>query len=330
MKILHIYRNNDIISTTHYQKSDSGTSRKLVIVRVGAALVLVALVFIIIRLLPPLSPTKSLCAPSSIAVGGSTALFPLINTMVQNYHQTCPDATISIKQNIASSKAGLSTLAAGNIQIGNSDLVSSNLSLVDHPIAAVIYVMIVNQDMLQINNLSISQIQKIYQGSITNWASLGGSNEPITVVNRTSTSGTRAIFEKYILGGMTPPFNPSKIVHYDEEDTSELVAHKVASTRGAIGYVNLRDALSTENLRIVTIDGIQATPENVKSNAYTFWTIEHIYTQINPSDLTIAFVQYVDSNGSRWLISNLGYIPFHDIAPATLNQHPSPIAPDGL
>ena len=330
MKRLHIYPKNDKIPATHHQKSGSGITRRLVIVRVGAALVLVALVFIIIRLLPPLSPSKSLCAPSSIAVGGSTALFPLINTMVKNYHETCPDATISIKQNIASSKAGLRTLAAGDIQIGNSDLVSSNLSLVDHSIAAVIYVMIVNQDMLQINNLSISQIQKIYQGSITNWASVSGSNEPITVVNRTSTSGTRAIFEKYILEGVISSFNSSKIVHYDEEDTSELVAHKVASTPGAIGYVNLRDALSTSNLRIVTIGGIQATAENVKSNAYTFWTVEHIYTQRNPSDLTIAFVQYVASNSTRWLISNLGYIPFHEMPPATVNQHPSPIAPDGL
>lgn len=329
MTTLHKDQNNADTPIKDYQKNLGRTSRRLVIVRLGAALILAALIIAILRVLPPNSSAKSFCAPSSIAVGGSTALFPLINTMIKNYHDACPDANIDLQQNIASSKAGLSTLANGKIQIGNSDLASSNRILVDHPVAAVIYVMIVNQDLLDVNDLSISQIQKIYQGSLTNWASLGGKNEPITVVNRTSTSGTRAIFENYILGDMKPAFNVKRD-HYDEEDTSELVASKVASTPGAIGYVNLHDALSTEKLKIVTIGGIQATPENVERNTYPFWTIEHLYTQSNPSELTAAFIQYVDSNGTEWLIRNLGYIPVHNIPSSILSQHPSPVAPDGL
>jgi len=325
----NIYVNSIFSSTKYYKVSPKDDLRTLVIIRIGAALTLVALVSIIIHILHPLPSASNICAPSSIAVGGSTALFPLMSTMIESYRKTCPDATISINQNVASSKAGLRTLAAGDIQIGNSDLVSSNLNLIDYPIAAVIYVMIANRQIAQVEDLSIAQIQNIYKGSFSNWSAVGGNNEPIIVVNRTSTSGTRAIFEKYLLAETTA-FYQGKIEHYSEEDTSELVAHKVASTPGAIGYVNLRDALSTPNLKIVTINGVQAKADNVKKNTYTFWATEHIYTHKNPSDLTSSFIQHITSNSTRQIISNLGYIPLHDIPPATTNQHPGPIAPDGL
>ena len=59
--------------------------------------------------------------------------------------------------------------------------------------------------------------------------------------------------------------------NYDEEDTSALMAHKVATTSGAIGYLDVRDALQTTNVKTLTIQGVQATPDNVKSNLYTFW-----------------------------------------------------------
>jgi phosphate transport system substrate-binding protein len=246
--------------------------------------------------------------------------------MAQTYYDMCQQATISINQNVASSKAGLSALEAGNINIGDSDLSSSNLSLSDHHIAAVIYVMIVNASVSQVTDLSISQIQGIYSGSITNWQQVGDSNLPIFVVNRTTTSGTRATFEKYILGKKMASFP----TNYDEEDTSGLMVHKVATTAGAIGYVDLRDALVTQNLKTLTINGVQATTDQVKNKLYPFWTIEHLYTRGNPSNLTNAFIQYIFRDEFKSLISSLGYVPFSDIPPATVNLHPSPIAPDGL
>ena len=118
--------------------------------------------------------------------------------------------------------------------------------------------------------------------------------------------------------------------NYDEEDTSELVARKVASTPGAIGYVDLRDALSIPNLKVVTIDGVQATAENVKRDVYPFWTIEHIYTQRNPSDLTNAFLQYMSSESVKALMSTLGYVPLDEMPSAILNQHPSPRVSENL
>lgn len=301
-------------------------TRRTLVIGSGVFLMLVS---VFIGFLPGLIASLSLpgyCYSGSIAVGGSTALRPLVSTMAQSYHERCPQSVISINQNVTSSKAGLEALESSTINIGDSDLTSSNLSLSDNKIAAVIYVVVINMGVTQVQDLSQAQIQGIYNGSITNWHQINSQlDQPIFVVNRTSTSGTRATFEKYLLGQPSTPLAS----HYEEEDTSGLMANKVAATPGAIGYVDVRDALQTNNLKTLTIDGIQATSDNVKSNKYSFWTLVHVYTQGNPTDLTNGFIQYIKEDKLK-LTTNLGYVPFNDIPSGTLNHHPSPTAPDGL
>ncbi|MBV9689238.1 MAG: substrate-binding domain-containing protein [Ktedonobacteraceae bacterium] len=304
-------------------RSQKGISRRAVFLGIGVMVTLLSASVLPARTL--LSSAAN-CASGSLAIGGSTALLPLVSTAATTYHNMCPGAMISVNENTASSKAGLSSLAAGNIQIGDSDLTSSNLRLTDNRVAAVIYVMVVNQNIPHVTDLSTKDIQGIYRGSITNWQQVGGPDQAIFVVNRTTTSGSRATFEKYILGGKMISSPPN----YDEEDTSGLMAQKVANTPGAIGYVDVRDALVTPNLRTLTLGGVQAVPQHIIDDSYPLWTIEHLYTQGNPSGLTNAFIQYMTGKDLQPLVKALNYVPFNDLPSGTVNQHPSPTAPGGL
>nr|MDO8117950.1 substrate-binding domain-containing protein [Candidatus Sigynarchaeota archaeon] len=47
--------------------------------------------------------------------------------------------------------------------------------------------------------LTIKQVKQIYNGSITNWATLGGVSHTINVYNRESGSGTRGTFEDLVM-----------------------------------------------------------------------------------------------------------------------------------
>src|SRR5437870_9862177 len=62
----------------------------------------------------------------------------------------------------------------------SSDVCSSDLAV------------IVSPD-VQINGLSSTELQDIYQGRITNWAQVGGPDEPITVVLHSNDSVTTEI-----------------------------------------------------------------------------------------------------------------------------------------
>jgi phosphate transport system substrate-binding protein len=335
-KTQHISHQGDLIGgrIKPYQRPRP-IRREVAISATGGLVIMITLLLLLLHVFSSYSssPPNPICASGSLTTGGSTALLPLVDATASAYQEICPHATISTKTDTASSQAGLSALEAGTIQIGDSDFRSSKLNLTDHPVAAVTYVMVIhNQSIPHVTDLTMAQIQGIYDGSIKYWDDGGigsSSHTPIIVVNRTTTSGSRATFENYVLGkdATSHVLHPPMDV---EEDTSKLMAQKVATTPGAIGYVDQRDAATTTNLRPLTIDGVTASPDKVKDNSYKFWTIEHMYTQGNPSELATAFLQYITSKNNNSLVNNLGYIPFYDMPAETVNDHPSPLAPDGL
>lgn len=49
-----------------------------------------------------------------------------------------------------------------------------------------------------VTNLSTTQLQQIYNGTITNWDSVGGSNAPIAVYTASAGAGVRSVWEKFL------------------------------------------------------------------------------------------------------------------------------------
>jgi len=52
-----------------------------------------------------------------------------------------------------------------------------------------------------IDSLTRDEIRDIFTGKIKNWSELGGDDQPIVVINREKSSGTRAAFGSLALGG---------------------------------------------------------------------------------------------------------------------------------
>ena len=55
-----------------------------------------------------------------------------------------------------------------------------------------------------VEDLTLEQLQGIYQGRVTNWKDVGGLDAPITVVVRGKNSGTRGAFDKIVLDKQNP------------------------------------------------------------------------------------------------------------------------------
>lgn len=165
------------------------------------------------------------CVSETLNIDGSTALQPLVEAMAQGYMQHCSGALITVGGGV--SKTGLTHVEQGhgvmtdvNVQkdvnhvagrdvpigIGDFDIFASPVQgdLVDHQVAIGVFVMVLNQDVTGIHNLSTSQIQGIYTGVYQNWRQICtcGPNLPIVPVSRTINSGTRFTFEKYVLKGV--------------------------------------------------------------------------------------------------------------------------------
>ena len=279
------------------------------------------------------APKVSGLSGQKITADGSSALQPLIKQAAAELDQANgTQSTI----NAGGSGQGLKDVEAGAVHIGMSDVFASQKApasnphaydnLTDHQVAAVVFTLVVNNDLKgKVENLTSDQIKQIYTGQVTNWSQLGGPNEAITVFNRPTTSGTRATFDQYVLGGTAESAGSVA------QDNTGAVAAAVAGTRGAIGYISIGFAASQQyasQISPVCIDGAKAVAADVNDGKYTFWAIEHAYTRGPATGAAKALLQYVES---RQVQQNdllaLGYLPVSTVSQSAIAAHTPSGAP---
>lgn len=245
----------------------------------------------------------------SITAVGSSALQPLVEAAGEQYSAENLGKFINVQG--GGSGTGLSQIAAGAVDIGNSDIFAEESDgidaskLVDHRVAVVGITPIVTPG-TGVTNVTLEELQGIFTGEITNWKELGGKDLPITVLNRSSGSGTRATFEKWVLEeGM-------KSIVSQEQESSGTVRQIVANTPGTISYVAF--SYVNDDVEALSVNGVDPTNENVNSNDWIIWSYEHMYTNGEPTGLTKDFMDYMLSDEIQDnLIGALGYIPIKDM-----------------
>ena len=249
------------------------------------------------------------CGPvveeESITAVGSSALQPLVEAAGEQFSSENVGKFINVQG--GGSGTGLSQIAANAVDIGNSDIFAEEKDgidaskLVDHRVAVVGITPIVTPG-TGVSDISIQELQDIFTGKITNWSELGGKDLPITVLNRAAGSGTRATFEQWVLE------EGQNSIITQEQESSGTVRQIVASTPGTISYVAF--SYVNEDVESLSIDGVEPTDENVKTNEWLIWSYEHMYTNGEPTGLTKEFLDYILSDDIQsTLIGALGYIP---------------------
>jgi phosphate transport system substrate-binding protein len=254
------------------------------------------------------------CVTGSITAAGSTALQPLVDAAAKEYVKTCTGATITV--NGGGSGTGLSQVAGGSIQIGNSDvLAGSKLAtpdankLVDHIVARQGWIVVTNKKVTGVTNLTTQQNVDIWTGKDTSWNQVGGPDLPIVLIFRPASSGTRATFKSLVLGGKAEATGGQTLT----QDSNGAVTTAVTTTDGAvsvIGFAYYNDPANKPLLNGLQLDGIDATVTNMSSGTYKLAADGHMYTNGQPTGLTAAFLDYMMSPEVQGtLIPSLSYAP---------------------
>lgn len=264
-----------------------------------------------------------------LAMDGSTALAPLFSSAKTSF-DTVNGTQTTITAN--GSGTGLKDVAAGAVQIGMSDVFASEkltadqaATLTDHQIAAVVFTLVTNSGLAgQVSDLTSAQIKQIFTGQVTNWSQVGGPNLPITLITRPASSGTRATFTKYVMGGTQETTGQALT-----QETSGAVLAAIKGTPGSIGYVGLSFVAANPNdVNPLCIDDAKATAADVNSGKYKFWGIEHAYTKGPATGAAKAFLQFISSDAVQTNdLLKLNYLTLKSVSASAIQAHTVPGAP---
>ena len=139
------------------------------------------------------------------------------------------------------------------------------------------------------------------------------NSEYINVVSREDGSGTRGAFIE-LFGVEEKNDAGEKIDNTTDEaiitNSTDVMLTTVAGDEYSIGYVSLGSL--NDSVKAVSIDGAEATVDNIKSGDYTIARPFNIATKGTPSDVAQDFINFIMSADGQAVISDNKYIPVDD------------------
>ncbi|MCD7781863.1 MAG: phosphate ABC transporter substrate-binding protein [Methanosphaera sp.] len=232
----------------------------------------------------------------NIAVVGSTSVQPVAEKLAEAYMGLNSDVEITVQG--GGSSMGLNSIKKNSSQIGTY---SSELSAEDAgdnvtqtKIATDGIAIIVNPNN-NVSDLTKDQVKGIFTGEITDWSEVGGSPGEINVITREDGSGTRDAITKVVLDD--EDFVDDAIV---QSSTGSLM-QSVSSDERAIGYASLSD-LRENDVKTLSINGVNATSENIKDGSYVVQRPFLLLTSNNLDSSTQAFIDWILSDEGQKIV----------------------------
>jgi phosphate transport system substrate-binding protein len=255
----------------------------------------------------------SLPNPNILGIDGSTAMVALIKALRNDFSQVNPNIPTSYGVPDGSptgSNQGLKNLIDGSVAI-----VATSRPLKAAEAQAGIQLVPIAKDSIAIvvginnpfkGNLTKDQLRDIYQGKIMNWSQVGGTNQPIRVINRAVTSGTREAFQDIVLLGQGfAPDSPNFITWKQDETTAIL---RDLGDNG-ISYATVSQVEKQEIVRIIAIDGVLPTDTNaVKAGKYPINRSLFLGVKKTTSPVSKQFIEFALSAQGQQIVQRLGFV----------------------
>lgn len=202
-------------------------------------------------------------AGTTITIDGSTSMV-LINEALKAAFLKAHPGTV-VNTSATGSDNGIEALLGGTVTVAalSRPLTAEEQKrgLVAVPVAKDRIAIVVGIGNPFRRGLSSTQLAQIFRGEITNWATFGGTDRTIRVLNRPSVSGTNKAFRTIVLGGNNFGTTPNITTLVRDATTPML---RLLGVDG-IGYATYGQVADQQTVRVLAIDG--STPE---ADAYPF------------------------------------------------------------
>ena len=161
-----------------------------------------------------------------------------------------------------------------------------------------------------VSDISSEQLRAIYHGDITNWKEVGGKNQAIVAFQRPEGSGSQTMME-YFMGDVTLK-EPKSYEQYNAMDGIVKVVANYANEDGALGYsfrYFIEGLMQEKNVKILSIDGVYPTTENIRNGSYPLVTGLYCVTLENETNPNVEKVlDFLLSEDGQYIIEQTGYV----------------------
>jgi phosphate transport system substrate-binding protein len=252
---------------------------------------------------------------------GATAAYPVFAAIAQELYKGIGEYNITRYVSVSTTDAAYERLLNGEIDIffgaQPSEMQKAaarerGVEFVLTPIALEAFVFFVHADN-PVSNLTVEQIQDIYQKNITNWRHLGGSRGRIIPFQRAEGSGSQTIMESAVMRG-----KPLATPLIDERvDMMGGIVQQVADYRNfasAIGYsfrYFVTDMKTDADIKLLSINGTAPTAENIRNGTYPFTVNVYAVTAGSSNPNTAVLINWILSQQGQQFLELCGVVPIY-------------------
>ncbi|MDR2887784.1 MAG: substrate-binding domain-containing protein [Bacteroidales bacterium] len=223
-----------------------------------------------------------------------------MNTLIEEYHfNKRPDIVLATYP----STAELNMASRAGIE------------LIIKPVCYDSFVFITHKDN-PVESLTVEQIQKIYSGKITNWKEVGGNNSEIIAYQREPKSGSQTAMEEMVMKGVSMIKPPTERVPVGMGMLIDEVSYYKNNTM-SLGYTYkyyIDRLYENPDIKILKVDGIMPSDENVRNNSYAFVTpYNAVIRSTDIDEVGGRFLNWILSDEGQASVSQAGYVSINSL-----------------
>lgn len=237
----------------------------------------------------------------TVSTDGSTSMEQVIGSLGEIFQE---ETGVKLSYNPTGSSAGITAVGEGRCDIGLSsrDLKEEEAATLDAIVVALDGIAIVVNTENPVADLTVEQLTQIFDGTITNWKDVGGTDGEIVTIGREAGSGTRDGFE-------TITDTKDKCAYRNELTSTGAVLENVKSNPNAIGYASLSSVQDT--VKALTVGGVAPSEATVLDGTYQ---VQRDFVLVTRKGETLsaaaqAFMDFATSAAANDIIAGAGAVP---------------------
>ncbi len=241
-----------------------------------------------------------------LVLTGSSTVAPLAAEIGKRFESLHSNVRVDVQT--GGSSRGVSDARAGLANIGmvSRALKNDEKDLLAFTIALDGISVIINK-VNTVEALNKQQIIDIYTGKIVNWKDVGGSDAPITVVNKAEGRSTLELFLHYF-GLKNTDVKPQVVIGDNQQGVKTVVGNPDAIAYVSVGTAEY-EASHGAVIKLLPLEGIAASIENVRNRSFPLSRPLNLVTRAAPAGLAKTFIEFASSPQVNDLIEAQYFVP---------------------